>query len=57
MDVFKDIQHDHPTAEGLIPDTRKDLEAIRTFVLDHHIVAGDGFVSLRDRGIAFDRSS
>jgi DNA repair protein RadC len=24
-------------------------------LLDHLIVAGDGFVSLRDRGVAFDR--
>ena len=38
IDVFNDIQSDHPTAEGLIPDTRKDLEAIRKFVVDHHIV-------------------
>ncbi len=38
IDVFNEIQSDHPTAQGLIPDTRKDLEAIRTFVVDHHIV-------------------
>ncbi len=38
IDVFTDIQSDHPTAKGLIPDTRKDLEAIRKFVIDHHIV-------------------
>jgi DNA repair protein RadC len=25
-------------------------------LLDHLIIAGDGFVSLRDRGVAFDRS-
>jgi uncharacterized protein (DUF885 family) len=39
IEVFQQIQHDHPTAEGLIPDTRKDLEAIRQFVVDHHIVS------------------
>ncbi len=39
IDVFNQIQSDHPTARGLIPDTRKNLEAIRTFVLDHHIVS------------------
>jgi uncharacterized protein (DUF885 family) len=38
IEVFNQIQSDHPTAEGLIPDTRKDLEAIRKFVVDHHIV-------------------
>jgi len=39
LEVFQQIRHDHPTAEGLIPDTRKDLEAIRQFVVDHHIVS------------------
>ncbi|MEO6695667.1 MAG: DUF885 domain-containing protein [Ignavibacteria bacterium] len=38
IDVFKDIQNDHPTAEGLIPDTRKNLEAIRQFLIDKNIV-------------------
>lgn len=38
IDVFKEIQKDHPTAEGLIPDTRKNLEAIRQFLVDRHIV-------------------
>jgi uncharacterized protein (DUF885 family) len=39
VEVFDQIQSDHPTAEGLIPDTRKHLEAIRQFVLDHHLVS------------------
>ncbi|MBU6399761.1 MAG: DUF885 family protein [Verrucomicrobia bacterium] len=38
IEVFKAIQQDHPTEQGLIPDTRKDLEAIRQFVIDHRIV-------------------
>ena len=38
IEVFKSIQRDHPTAEGLILDTRKNLEAIRQFLVDHHIV-------------------
>jgi uncharacterized protein (DUF885 family) len=38
IDVFKEIQNEHPTADNLIPDTRKDLEAIHQFVVDHHIV-------------------
>jgi uncharacterized protein (DUF885 family) len=37
-DVFKDIQKEHPTEQSLIPDAVKDLEAIRQFVIDHHIV-------------------
>lgn len=36
--VFEAIQKDHPTAEGLIRDTRRDLEVIRQFVLDHKLV-------------------
>jgi len=38
IDVFKAIQRDHPTEQGLIPDVRKNLEAIRQFVVDHGIV-------------------
>jgi uncharacterized protein (DUF885 family) len=37
VEVFKTIQRDHPTELGLIPDTRKNLEAIRQFVVDHQI--------------------
>ena len=38
IEVFKAIQHEHPTEANLIPDTRKDLEAIRQFVIDHKII-------------------
>src|SRR5689334_8838073 len=38
IEVFKEIQKDHPTADGLIPDTSKDLEAIRQFVVGHRII-------------------
>lgn len=38
IEVFKAIQKDHPTAENLIPDTRKNLEAIRQFLVDRRIV-------------------
>lgn len=38
IDVFKTIQREHPTAEGLIPDTRRNLEAIRQFLVDQRIV-------------------
>jgi uncharacterized protein (DUF885 family) len=37
-EVFQEIQHDHPTADGLLPDVRRDLEAIRQFVVDHKLV-------------------
>ncbi|HEY2952471.1 MAG TPA: DUF885 domain-containing protein [Verrucomicrobiae bacterium] len=36
--VFKAIQKNHPTEESLIPDTRKNLEAIRHFLIDHRII-------------------
>jgi len=39
IEVFKEIQKDQPSDESLIPDTKKDLEAIRRFVVDHRIVA------------------
>lgn len=39
------------TAEALAAGRLLDIQ-----LLDHLIVAGDGFVSLRDRGVAFDRN-
>lgn len=38
IDVFKDIQKDHPTAVSLIPDTEKNTEAIRQFLINKNIV-------------------
>jgi uncharacterized protein (DUF885 family) len=46
-DVFKAIQKDHPTASGLIPDTRKNLEAIRQFVVEKRIVTIPSDVRVR----------
>ena len=46
-DVFKAIQKEHPTAEGLIPDTRKNLEAIRQFVVEKRIVTIPSDVRVR----------
>jgi len=37
IEVFLAIQEDHPTAESLIPDTARNLEAIRQFVLDKKV--------------------
>jgi len=39
IDVFKEIQIEHPTAENLIPDTRKNLDAIRQYLIDKKIVS------------------
>lgn len=36
--VYQSIQKEHPTEQSLIPDTAKNLEMIRQFVVDHHII-------------------
>jgi uncharacterized protein (DUF885 family) len=38
MEVFKEIQGEHPTPQNLIPDISKDLEKIRKYVSTHHLV-------------------
>lgn len=37
-EVYQSIQKDHPTAENLIPDTARNLEAIRQFIVDRRLV-------------------
>ena len=38
IDVFKQVQQDHPKAGELIADVAKNLDQIRQYVLDHHLV-------------------
>ena len=38
IDVFKEVQQDHPKPGELISDVAKDLDQIRQYVLDHHLV-------------------
>ena len=38
IEVFKAIQADHPTADSLLPDIRKHLETIRSFMIDRNII-------------------
>ncbi len=38
IEVFQAIQKDHPTEQSLIPDTARDLEMIRRFVVDRQII-------------------
>ncbi|WP_163409208.1 DUF885 domain-containing protein [Flavobacterium ajazii] len=38
IDVYNDMQKEHPTAENLIPHARKNIEAIRQYLIDHKIV-------------------
>src|SRR6266542_646393 len=39
IEVFKQIQSEHPTPDKLIPDVAKDLDKIRKYVLSHHLVS------------------
>lgn len=38
IDVYNDVQKEHPTATSLIPDSKKNLEAIRQFLIDKKII-------------------
>jgi len=38
IDVYHDLQKEHPTAENLIPEAKKNLEKIRQFLIDKNIV-------------------
>src|SRR5205814_3485827 len=39
IEVFKQIQSEHPTPENLIPDVAKDLDKIRKYVSSRHLVS------------------
>ena len=39
IEVFKQIQSEHPTPDKLIPDVGKDLDKIRKYVLSRHMVS------------------
>ena len=38
VEVFKQIQHEHPAPDKLISDVSKDLDKIRKYVLSQHLV-------------------
>ncbi len=38
VDVYHDLQKEHPSAENLIPEAKKHIEAIRQFLIDKNIV-------------------
>ena len=58
IDVFRAIQKDHPTEESLIPDTRKNLEAIRQFLMDRNIITIPSDVRARvEETPQFDRAT
>ncbi len=37
VDVYRDLQNDHPSADSLIPVAKEHLEIIRQFLIDHKI--------------------
>ncbi len=39
IEVFKEIQKEHPKPDSLIPDVAKDLDKIRKYLVDHKIIA------------------
>jgi len=47
IDVYHDLQKDHPTAENLLPEVRKNVEAIRKFLTDKNIVSMPATVNLK----------
>ncbi|HMJ88413.1 MAG TPA: DUF885 domain-containing protein, partial [Candidatus Acidoferrum sp.] len=59
IEVFRELQREHPTAEALLPDTRKNLEAIREFVVERNIVtvASDVRVRVEETPPPFRRTS
>jgi uncharacterized protein (DUF885 family) len=38
VEVYRDMEKEHPTADSLIPESRRHVEAIRRFLIDHQIV-------------------
>ncbi|HTE00717.1 MAG TPA: DUF885 domain-containing protein [Mucilaginibacter sp.] len=46
-EVYHDLQKEHPTAQNLIPDVRKNVEAIRKFLTDKNIVTMPATVNLK----------
>jgi uncharacterized protein (DUF885 family) len=58
IEVFQAIQKDHPTEASLLPDVRKNLEAIRQFLVDHQIIKLPSAVRARvEETPQFDRAT
>jgi uncharacterized protein (DUF885 family) len=39
VEVFREIQKEHPPADKLLPEIAKDLDKIRSYVVDHKLVS------------------
>lgn len=49
VEVYKDIEKEHPTADSLISNTKKHLEGIRQFLIDHNICSMPSEVRIQVR--------
>ncbi|HEY8927625.1 MAG TPA: DUF885 domain-containing protein [Mucilaginibacter sp.] len=47
VEVYQDLQKEHPTAANLIPEVRKNVEAIKQFLTDKNIVSVPGPINLK----------
>jgi len=47
IEVFKAIQKDHPTEQNLIPDTARDMDIIRQFVINRGLITLPSLVRAR----------
>lgn len=47
IEVFKAIQKDHPTEQNLIPDTARDMDMIRQFVINRGLITLPSLVRAR----------
>ena len=47
IDVYHDLQKEHPTAANLIPEAKKNVEAIRKFLTNKNIVSMPSSVNLK----------
>lgn len=58
VDVYNEMQKEHPTAQSLIPDARKNLEAIRQFLIDNKIITMPSEVRVKvEENPAFARAT
>ena len=53
--IFKQIQSDHPTAENLIPEVTKRLDAVKKFVVDRKLITLPGDAKMQVKETPQDR--
>jgi uncharacterized protein (DUF885 family) len=53
--IFKQIQSDHPSAQNLIPEVTKRLDAVKKFVLDRKLITLSGDAKMQVKETPQDR--